>query len=167
MRMSAGVLTGIGLLLIGLLQALWQLKLSPWLFHRKSSATLDDRIDAKHRRDMLAAWTSLLLIAALSIWNIRDTTMSDEVARKEFSALEARVAKLEGKGPPGTGDALDKRLGEIEKSLAGAAGNSRGFATREELERTRKELERTIEKVVAEVKALRTSIQQRGQTQGG
>lgn len=168
MSWSTVVLTALGLLVVGLFQAAWTLIFSPRLFHRnKDSISLNDRIDAKSRRDKIAASVFLLLTALFSIWNIRDSAMNEPASKKEFTDLAARVTKLENDRPPGTNAEIDKRLASLEQSLSSASQQAKGLATREDLKKTRKELEETIEKIVAEVQKLRTALQQRGQAQGG
>jgi hypothetical protein len=169
MTLSVAIWTAIGLLLLGILKAVYDLLIAPWLYERSRSTQPDinKRLDARSKRDKWATTIFLLLTVAFSIWNIKDSVMSSQITKQEFDALVARVQALENDRPPGALQALDGRLTAVEGALNAVNGALKNSVTHEELKKTRKELEETIEKASAEVKRLKALIGQRGLTQGG
>lgn len=169
MTFSVAIWTAIGLLLLGILKAVYDLKIAPWLYERSKSTQPDinKRLDARSKRDKWATSIFLLLTVAFSIWNIKDSVMSSQITRQEFDGLVARVQALENDRPPGTLQALVDRLTAVEGALDAVNGALKNSVTHEQLKKTRKELEETIERASAEVKRLKALIGQRGLTQGG
>ena len=169
MTFSVAIWTAIGLLLLGIFKALYDLKIAPWLYER-SKATESDinkRLDARSKRDRWATTIFLLLTVAFSIWNIKDSVMSGQITKKDFDALEARVKALENDRPPGAMQALADRLTKVEGALDAVSGALKDRVTHDELRKTRRELEETIERASAEIRGLKKLLSQRGQTQSG
>lgn len=159
MSWNTTVITALGLLTIGLLQAVWVLRISPWIFIKeKGPLDLAKRIERKSNRDKFATWFFLLFTAFFSILNIRDSAMNEPVSKKEFEELAARVAKLENKAPPSSGTDIETRLSTVESKISDVVRETQGLAGKDDLEKTRKELEEIIEKVVADMRTLQIEL---------
>lgn len=153
MTFSVAVSTAGGLLVTGLLQALYTLILSPHFFG-KDRRSLNDRIDSKKKRDTVAAIVFVTLTSILSVYTIKDQIMSGQVTQDDFAKLESRVAKLEHDIPPGTA----QRLSDAETSLRSLKVALSGYATSKDLKLNREEIEKTIEKILNQIREIRTGL---------
>src|SRR5437867_1684725 len=142
MTFSVAIWSAAGLLLVGLLQAAHTLLLSPYLF-TKSTKDLNSRIDAKKRRDSIAATVFVVITSILSVYTIKDQLMSGQITRDDFDKLEVRVARLEHDAPPGSA----QRLSDAEAALQSLRTTLNQYATSKDLDRTREEIKKTIEKI--------------------